>query len=201
MSFDSSIVQAHSVAEAYLYLKVSPCPHCHRGLLEPTLDLTRESETWRLPCKCRQCGKPVEQRFQIDPPPTRESAQSKIINPTDSPSRAIDLVGWLNLFQLILSAAGRSQDRIEGRELALEAAACLDEALKFYRDGNEMPPESAFFSAAGRTALREHPQRFLRSTWLQRRMTLPNAAAATKGPADPQTRRRRWWPFGRKRAE
>lgn len=199
MATDPPTVQAHSVAEAYLYLKVSPCPRCLRGLLTPLVDLTSESDGWRLSCTCQHCDSTVDLRFQIDPAPSRESAQSKVINSTDEPSRAIDLLGWLNLFHQIVTAAGRTEDRAEGRELALEAAACLDEALKFYEKENEMPPRAAFFTDAGKAALRDHPQRFLRSMWLQRRMTLPQANAATRGTDKPPAqKRRRWWPFGRK---
>ena len=143
MANDPPIVEAHSVAEAYLYLKVAACPQCRRGMLAPTADLTRDSDAWQLPCSCQRCRKPVKLLFRIDPPPSRESAASKIINPTDQPSHAIDLLGWLNLFQQIVTAAGRTTDRAEGRELAIEAAACLDEALKFYDADNEMPPERA----------------------------------------------------------
>lgn len=200
MAIDPTIVEAHSVAEAYLFLKVSPCPHCRKGLLKPTHDLTRRSESWELPSTCQRCNRTIDLHFQIDPPPSRESAQSKVINPTNAASRAIDLPGWLNLFQQIVTAAGRAADRKEGRELALEAAACLDEALKFYDQDNEMPPVTAFFSEAGKSALRDHPQRFLRSTWLQRRLTLPNAGAVSR-PAGAKSSRpqRRWWPFGPKR--
>lgn len=198
MSTDPAIVTAHSVAEAYLYLKVAPCPHCRHGLLQPTSDLTRRTDDWALPSACQRCRRSVDLRFEIDPPPTRESARSKIINPTDQPSRAIDLLGWLNLFQQLVTVAGRSKDRVEGRELALEAAACLDEALKFYDKDNEMPPTSAFFSDAGRSALRDHPQRFLKSTWRERRMTLPHAGPDAGKSPQVSNKRRWWWPFRRR---
>ncbi|MCA9255414.1 MAG: hypothetical protein KDA33_07235, partial [Phycisphaerales bacterium] len=123
MSTDPHVIEAHSVAEAYLYLKVTPCPRCLRGLLQPTIELTRDAEGWRLSCECRHCHSPVTLQFRIDPPPTRACAQSKEINATPEPSRAIDLVGWLNLFQQIVTIAARTEDRVEGRELALEAGA------------------------------------------------------------------------------
>jgi hypothetical protein len=199
MENDSPIVEAHSVAEAYLYLKVTACPRCQRGMLVPTVDLTCEADAWQMPCTCQRCRKSVTLRFRIDPPPSRAAAQSRLINPTKESSRAIDLLGWLNLFQHIVTAAGRTADRTEGRELAMEAAACLDEALKFYEGDNEIPPMSAFFSDDGKATLRNHPERFARSTWIERRMSLPKATSA--GPVvPPSTRKRgRWWPFKKRR--
>lgn len=197
MANDPPIVEAHSVAEAYLYAKVTACPRCRRGMLTPIEDLTHDDSAWRLPCECQRCRKSITLRFRIDPQPSRASAQSKVINPTDQPSRAIDLLGWLNLFQQIVTAAGRANDRVAGRELAIEAAACLDEALKFYDENNEMPPPAAFFTDVGKAALRDHPQKFARSKWIDRRMTLPKADTVTRGTAESRPRRRRWWPFGR----
>lgn len=159
-------------------------------------DLTRAKDDWRIACTCRQCRKAVTIGFDIQPPPTRESARTSVINPTPDPSRAIDLPGWLNLFQQIATAAGREKDKSLGRELAIEAARCLDEALKFYEADNEMPPPKAFFSATGRDALQHHPQRFVRSNWLQRRLQLPKLRDAQASDPTIKRGRRRWWPFG-----
>jgi len=197
MTTDLSPVPAHSVAEAYLYLKVARCPACGRGGLRADGELTRARDDWEISCACTACRKRVTIHFDIQPVPTREAAQSSVINPTPKPSRAIDLLGWLQLFQQIATAAGREKDKTLGRELAIEAARCLDEALKFYDGDNELPAPSAFFTAEGKTALRQHPQRFARSIWLQRRAKLPQAREAGADSAtNPRKAKRRWWPFG-----
>ena len=68
------------------------------------------------------------------------------INPTDEPSEIIDVAGWVTIFSLIAKSAADESDKIESRKLGYEAAQCLEEAIKFYEEGNDLPPENAFFS-------------------------------------------------------
>lgn len=180
MAHVNQAVPTHSVAESYLYLKFAPCPACREGPLRAMGELTRARHDWEIACVCTRCRVETVIRFDIDPAPTRESARSSVINPTPARSRAIDLPGWLNLFQQIATAAGREKDRVHGRALAMEAAACLDEALKFYDGVSELPDPSAFFTERGREAFRLHPQRFARSSWLQRRLKLPRDSQPRK---------------------
>ena len=56
------------------------------------------------------------------------------VNPTSEPSQIVDLGQWLTLFRSIAEAAERESDKVQARHLGLEAAQCLDEALKFYYD-------------------------------------------------------------------
>lgn len=186
-------VRVHSVAEAYLYLQVSPCDGCGRGPVVTQGDLTRRGQragAYELPARCHACGTIKTLEFLVVPPPTRESAASNTINSTGERSSAIDLLGWLTLFRSILEASEKAADKATARAMAWEAAQCLDEALKFYDADNEMPRADAFFSDASRQRYREHPQHFARSKWMERRLKLPNATVRTT--AAPH---RKWWQF------
>jgi hypothetical protein len=185
----------HSVAEAYLFIMLAPCAACGRGPFKPAGDIVRSGPgaatgDWRLPARCGACGEARQFAFTIDPLPTREQARSDVVNPTAQASRAIDLLGWLTLFQTILSAADRTEDKSTARQLAREAAQCLDEALKFYEGGNELPTDCAFFNEDSRRRFRDHPQRFARTVWRERRLKLPEVR-----PQAAAAPRRRWWRF------
>ncbi len=191
---DAQFLTVHSVAEAYLCLLVTPCRDCGRGPLRQRGDLTRTAAArggWLLSAACGACGSRAELAFDIQPPPTRAQARSDTINPTAERSQAIDLLGWITLFQTILAESQKQTDRQMARQLAWESAQCLDEALKFYGD-NELPPADAFFSDVARDRFRAHPEYFARSKWRERRLLLPDArtrAAAAERP------RRQWWRF------
>jgi len=198
MPSDTSVISAHSVAEAYLYLLATPCPDCRKGTLKQKNDLTRtgpDSSDWVLEACCASCGSERSFRFAIRPSPSREQARSDCINPTLERSQAIDLLGWLSLFQTILAASGRESDTVAGRQLASEAAQCLDEALKFYESDQELPGPDAFFSETARQRYETHPQHFARSKWLERRLRLPAVAAETH--SEPSGGKQRWWHFWR----
>jgi hypothetical protein len=198
MTAEEQVVYVHSVAEAYLYLKVTPCRSCLRGSLQPQRDLTKTASSpggWTLSTACAECGRAAPIYFCINPPPTREQASSQQLNPTPHRSAAIDLLGWLTLFHAIIEAAQRETNKQAARDLAYEAALCLDEAMKFYDGDNELPDESAFFSETSRRRFLDNPQHFARSKWRERRLRLPDRAtrttpAGSRGP-------RRWWQFWR----
>ncbi len=198
MSPDEQIIYVHSVAEAYLYLKVTPCRSCQRGALNARSNLQKTASAaggWTMPVACGKCSTETVLHFCINPPPTREQAHSSQINSTPQRSSAIDLLGWLTLFQAILDAAQKETQKTAGRELAYEAALCLDEALKFYDGENELPSADAFFSESSSQRFREHPERFARSKWRERRLLLPDMKARTESGDRPK--RRPWWRFWR----
>jgi len=185
---------AHSVAEAYLYLQFAHCGKCGKSPLQAEGQLTRSKRYFELPARCKTCREATMLVFDIQPEPSRQAAQSKVINPTGAPSQLIDIHGWLSMFQQIISVSGREQDATASRELVEEAASCLDEALKFYRDDSEVPPPEAFFSDAGRAAFRKSPERYTRSTWMRRRLQLPVAPPSLPLSASSD---KRWWQFWR----
>lgn len=198
MTANSSAIQVHSVAEAYLYLMVTPCKLCDKGPLRQDGDITKtnsEESPWSLTTTCDSCNEKDTYHFLIDPPPTREEAQSSIINPTTQRSAAIDILGWLTLFRSILDAAGREQNKETGRQLAYEASQCLDEALRFYAKGEELPEEDAFYSDSTLQRFRSHPEEFAKSKWRERRLKLPDMRAKTRSGNAPTSKR--WWQFWR----
>ena len=198
MYAEAEVVTVHSVAEAYLYAMVLRCPTCGKGPMKPRRDLTRKEASpggWMMVAYCAACGDDVALHFAIDPPPTREQARSDCINPTPQRSQAIDLLGWLSLFQTIIAESEKSADKRTGRQLAHEAAQCLDEAMKFYDGGNELPGEGAFFGQDSPRRFRDHPEYFNRSKWRQRRLMLPEFTSQTHSPHE---KRRRWWQFWRR---
>ena len=67
----------------------------------------------------------------------------------------------------------RMHSKTAARKLSLEAAQCLDEALKFYEEDNDLPPNDAFFHAGSRDRFRDHPQHFSRQRLLHLRSKLP----------------------------
>jgi len=193
MPIDLPCVTVHSVAEAYLFLMASRCASCGKGPLRQQSDLTRREASvggWTLDASCAACSAQSTLHFLIDPMPDRTTAGSDQINPTAGRSQAIDLLGWLSLFQSILTASQSQNDRQTARQLAYEAAQCLDEAMKFYGPDDELPPADAFFSEESRRRFREHPDQFAKSKWRQRRMMLPDKTIKTRA-----SRPRRWWQF------
>lgn len=196
MSTEGQIVYVHSVAEAYLYVSVTPCPVCGKGPRRAAGGLTKNSSApggWTLAVKCSECRRETVLPFCVNPPPTREQANSPEINPTPQKSSAIDLLGWLTLFETIIEASSKEGRKRSARELAYEAALCLDEAMKFYEGENETPGEEAFFHEASLRRFRDHPEHFARSTWRQRRLMLPDMNIKTR----PAAGSRRWWKFWR----
>jgi len=194
-----SPIRVHSVAEAFLYIMVRPCRSCSRGPLVASGGITRIGDgphAWQLSVQCNACRTPETLSLIIDPVPSRQGAESSRVNTTPHRSEAIDLLGWLTLYRTILSSVKSASDPAEARHLAAEAAQCLDEAMKFYSLDNDLPPADAFFTEESRRRFADHPEQFARSRWLEERLRLP--AVATVEVEVPPSKRRSWWPFGRR---
>lgn len=191
------VIVTHSVAETYLYFMVSVCRSCRKGPIRPQGALVKTSDSdapWRISGHCAACDRVEQFVFRIEPPPTREQARSSVLNPTLDRSRAIDLLGWLTLFQNIITAADQQPDKAAARQLLHEAGMCLDEALKFYGPAEDLPGSDAFFSESSRRQFLEQPARFERRIWRQRRDMLPLAHRA----GEKREPRRRWYQFWRR---
>ncbi len=115
------------------------------------------------------------------------------INLAERPSRIIDVAGWLTLFRVITEAAAKSQDKVEGRRLGYEAAQCLDEALRFYVEDNDLPPEGAFFSKSTQLRRQENPELFARSRLINMRARLPSIDAMERRLAGGTATKKKWW--------
>ena len=109
------------------------------------------------------------------------------------PSGIIDVPGWLTLFSVIAEAAAKTEDKVEARKLGYEAAQCLQEALKFYDEDNDLPPDEAFFSENSRRRYRDHPQRLARSRLINLRAKLPSIDAMEKRLASAGVKKKSWW--------
>lgn len=102
------------------------------------------------------------------------AAELSAINPTNDPSRIIDVGQWITLAHMFFEQAGAAGSANQARITNLKAAQCLDEALKFYDDPvNDLPPADALFSETSRARFREAPQQFSRQRLLSQRRKLP----------------------------
>lgn len=168
---------AHSLAEAYLYVMVTPCPNCGKGPLVSSdaklIDADARYRAATVPATCRACGAAGSWVIQIEKKATPGGGPDEI-NPSPKPSRILDLAQWITLARMITEAAGRSDDRIQARGFRIHAWQCLDEALKFFEPDNAIPPASAFFTAESRQRFSEHPEHFERSRVLHMRDRLPH---------------------------
>lgn len=218
---------AHSLAEAYLYLKATPCASCGRGPLEasdaPPADAQDKEEglTVTLTVTCGACQSAATWTFQLPegvacpsrrrrPPPippskggrggvggatldhATESESAVIVNPTDERSQIIDVGQWIVLFRMISEAAGGEADKSRARRLGIEAAQCLEEALKFYDElDNDLPPPEALFHNASRERFHRAPEQFSKRRLIELHSKLPITSTARSRQSVPK--KKEWW--------
>ncbi len=178
MSLSDASLVAHSRAEIHLYLQVTRCPSCGRGPLHgEEADPGVTSSSGRIleaAATCGLCQAVTRWAFRLPGPSQPVPAdQAEVVNPTDEPSRMLDVAQWLTLFGMMTEAAGKELTKVAARRLSLKAAQCLDEALKFYEEDNDLPPNNAFFQEESRERFRNHPQQFSRQRLLHLRSKLP----------------------------
>lgn len=193
---------AHSLAEVYLYLLATPCPACGKGPLEGTdPEEVEEAPHVRMTvtARCRACHAERAMEFALpEGKGTDADGGPPVFNPTDAPSEIVDVAQWIVLFGTITEAAGRESDRQQARRLGLEAAQCLDEALKFFTDPeSDVPPPEAFRLESSKARFREHPQFFSRQRLIGLRGKLPALSKMRSRVAQSPDKPRRWWRPGR----
>jgi hypothetical protein len=193
---------ARSLNEIRYCLMVTPCPACGRGPLElEPLEspLPAGGGRVRIRSACAHClHKCTQEFFCVE---GAGEVPGEQINPTDEPSRLVDLGQWLGLFHLLLESAVAGESRASVRREGFRAALCLAEALKFYpaEDDSELPEESAFFSEASLKAFREHPGNFARQRLRDMLDKLPSLhRMQQRVQRDDKAVRRRWWRFWRR---
>lgn len=191
---------AHSLTEAHLYLMATPCELCGKGPLrvpDPrSIDRPGVTVVVSLKAVCANCGGSTTPRFRLPAEPKAAGNDAgTLINPTEEPSRIIDVAQWLTLAQVLTEAASRETDKVQARQLGIDAAQCLAEALKFYDEGdNDLPPAEAFFHEASRRRLRDNPEEFSRERVVNLKSKLPSPSAVRSGSTSPARRGLvRWW--------
>ncbi|MEK6676389.1 MAG: hypothetical protein AABZ47_12135 [Planctomycetota bacterium] len=190
---------AHSLAEAHLYLLARPCGSCGQGPVrgERTVskkqDTTCGGSTVEIHGFCATCGTEIVVCFRLSEEMTKSvDTQPAVVNPTVEQSRILDLADWLTLFRMITEAASRETNRIQARQLGIEAALCLEEGLKFFEDeDNDLPSAKAFFSESSLHRFRQNPEQFSKQRLLELRSKLPTMAAMRSALERPE--RRSWW--------
>jgi|CXWL01.1.fsa_nt_gi hypothetical protein len=174
------MLYAHSYSEAQLYLKITGCEKCSPK--SPNIQEVKQHSTKpssvnvvRVCGPCSACGAVQELDFAIEHDvPASAHGRTPAINLTEKPSRIIDVGQWLTLAQLFIQEGKSEKDKGRARYLNLQAAQCLDEALKFYDDlENDLPPASAFYCESSRRRFRESPQHFSRGRLISDRRKLP----------------------------
>jgi len=171
------MLDARSIAEILLYLKVTGCDRC--GKARPfdaaAVQAAEVPGNVTVGVQCTACGVSVDLPFHVrDSIGPAPDGYPPAINTTEKSSRLIDLGQWITLAHLLMEEARsiKAKDRI--RFLSLQAGLCYDEALKFYDDpDNELPPSEAFFTDASRMRFKSSPQQFARSRLIGERAKLP----------------------------
>ena len=210
-------LRVHSVAEARFYLMVTPCPNCSSGPwetlssqethAETTASFNKDQLQLTLQARCLKCGYVQEFLFirkealtEMEKELQQEllDAQIELINPFPEHSEVIDVGQWLSLFYLLVEKAS-SAPADQTRRFGFQAAQCLEEALKFYKESDELPPASAFFVESSRKAFREHPEKFARQRLIDMRSKLPDLRVMIKKIArnnvPEKSKQKHWWQF------
>jgi hypothetical protein len=92
----------------------------------------------------------------------------------------IDVMGWIALYGIIVERSWQEADKKASRRLAWEAGLCLDEALKFYSNGERFPPAEAFFTPESQARFRAFRGQFDREMVLDHRRQAPVLTAAER---------------------
>jgi len=180
-------------------MMVTPCTACGKGPRELKSAQQSGVRALSVATQCRACEHTEEFAFEIEHDTPLSGSESETINPTDAPSTTIDLAQWLSLFFLLVERANTEEDGVVSRQASYQAALCLAEAIKFYRDGEGLPEERAFFSEASLKVFREHPQKFSRHRLSDLQGKLPDLKImARRIDRDHWVRTKKWWQFWRR---
>jgi len=189
-----NLLPSRSIVERHFYLMVLACEKCGKGPFElVSTERTPEQnvDIWFTRCKkCRQ-GRRLQfnrSELMIDEAATASHPLPEV-NPTDQPSRLIDLGQWLALFYSILSAAAEQSDRKEAQRLGYEATLCIEEALKFYHPDSDLPPADALWVESSKQRLQERPETFVRQKLIHMREKLPSLQVMRQSITDPKTKK------------
>ena len=171
------MLEAHTIAEIILYLKVTGCDRCGkaRQFDAAAIQAAKVPGNVTVCVQCPTCGTSVDLPFHVrDSNRTVPEGYPPAINTTQKSSRLIDLGQWITLAHLLIEEARSVKPKDRSRYLNLQAALCYDESLKFYDDpDNDLPPPEAFFTDSSRVRFRNAPQQFAKSRLIGERAKLP----------------------------
>jgi len=199
------VLRAHSLNEVRYFLRVQPCEDCGKGPWEAAGGPVSAAGggAVNVTAQCRTCHGEREFEFTCEDPSIGAADGDERINPTSQPSHIVDLGQWLSLYDLMLVEAEAAASPFEAHRAACRAALCLEEALKFYEDDDELPPEGALFSHASDLAYHEHPEAFAQQHLRDLLIKLPSphtVAPATVERA-PSISHHKWWQFWKNHEE
>lgn len=190
---------AHSLSEVTFFLRGASCTSCGRGPLGGGESVREEGAgaggvTLTVETVCHECGSAAVLQFLVTAPPGEHvnAFDPPLVNPTEDPSRILDVGQWIMLSRVLTEEASAAKEKGAGRRLALQAAQCIEEALKFYEDDNDLPPPGATFTDATRRRLREAPDQFSKRRLIELRAKLPFSTAqraAMSKDSSPQSSR------------
>jgi len=197
MSDAGVVLIPHSLTEARLYVKTRRCASCGEGPLlisreAPVYDAAAHGLT--VTVVCDECGQPASIRFCVAELERRgpvlsmldelrdvsQQPAAQVINPTRRPSRLIDVAGWVMLYTMLTEAARTEsvkstsiERRAAVRRMRIEAALCLDEALKFFDEDSDLPPREAFFTKESYGRFLDRPELYTRQRLIEMRGQSP----------------------------
>ncbi|MFC4145214.1 hypothetical protein ACFO0M_02995 [Micromonospora mangrovi] len=162
--------------EAHLYLDLHGCPQCTSPEVSWSESLVDRDGVLarRYHGDCAQCGLPREFVFALPDRPTPPRPGAAVtFGAADDTSVLLDAGQWVEIADMMALAAGLPDvAEEEAGHWRAVAVACLDEALKFLPAGDGTPPDTAFWSDAGRRLRDRAPERFQRADLVARRATL-----------------------------
>ena len=197
MSDCATPLPIRSFPEACLYIHIASCPGCGRGPLtpdNPAPEYDRHRQLLTVSATCQACQWRSAIVFNATAVPPSENhpvtfqawfAPATLpvlppLNPIGDCSRLIDVAGWLTLFRILsekarlaVADARTVRDRSVIRQLQIQAASCIEEALAFYDEDNDLPPSEALFSETSRRQFQERPGLFLKTRLIELRSGLP----------------------------
>lgn len=143
---------------------------------------------------CDECGQPASIAFCVREIERRgpilsmldelrdvsRQPAAQVINPTRRPSRMIDVAGWVMLYTMLTEEARTEslkstsmEKRAAVRRMRIEAAQCLDEALKFFNEDSDLPPREAFFTKDNYQHFLGRPELYTRQRLIEMRNQSP----------------------------
>ena len=194
---------AQTPNELHYYLLVTPCAQCGRGPLVPQRpEPAAAGEEGASPAsrqavvrtQCKRCNAKADFHFRWEYVEPADAADPDCINPSDEPSRIIDLGQWVGLYHMFSAEAGSSRTPAETHRASRQAWLCLAEALKFFA-GEEFPPESAFVTESSIRAYRANQANYAHTHLRDLQAMLPAPSLASQPAPPKQAGARAWWRF------